>query len=51
MPSEDMLSVRVKLRTGQLDDAQRILEAWAAAERDQASSCPARMTASMGRGR
>ncbi len=34
--SEDTLSVRVKLRTGQLDDAQRILEVWAESERDQA---------------
>lgn len=34
-PTEDSLSVRVKLRTGQLDEAQRILENWAEAERDQ----------------
>lgn len=27
-PGEDLLSVRVKLRTGQLDTAQRLLEAW-----------------------
>ncbi len=33
-PTEDSLSVRVKLRTGQLDEAQRILEEWAEAERD-----------------
>ena len=32
-PDEDALSVRVKLRTGRLDEAQRILEAWAEAER------------------
>jgi ATP/maltotriose-dependent transcriptional regulator MalT/two-component SAPR family response regulator len=35
-PGEDALSVRVKLRTGQLDDAQQILEAWAEAERREA---------------
>jgi len=34
-PTEDSLSVRVKLRTGQLDEAQRILDNWAEAERDQ----------------
>lgn len=34
-PTEDTLSVRVKLRTGQLDEAQRILQGWAEAERDQ----------------
>ncbi len=32
-PGEDTLSVRVKLRTGQLDEAQRILESWAESER------------------
>lgn len=32
-PDEDALSVRVKLRTGRLDEAQAILEAWAQAER------------------
>ncbi|MDQ3927764.1 MAG: tetratricopeptide repeat protein, partial [Chloroflexota bacterium] len=32
-PGEDTLSVRVKLRTGRLDEAQRTLEEWAAAER------------------
>ena len=32
-PGEDALSVRVKLRTGKLDEAQRILESWVAAER------------------
>ncbi|MDQ2810266.1 MAG: tetratricopeptide repeat protein, partial [Chloroflexota bacterium] len=36
-PGEDTLSVRVKLRTGQLDAAQRILETWVAAERDEAA--------------
>lgn len=34
-PSEDALSVRVKLRTGQLDQARAILETWARAERGQ----------------
>jgi ATP/maltotriose-dependent transcriptional regulator MalT/DNA-binding SARP family transcriptional activator len=34
-PSEDTLSVRVKLRTGRLDEARTILEAWAEQERDQ----------------
>lgn len=34
-PDEDALSVRVKLRTGRLDDAQRILEEWQEAERGQ----------------
>jgi two-component SAPR family response regulator len=34
-PSEDTLSVRVKLRTGQLAQARTILEAWAEQERDQ----------------
>lgn len=33
-PSEDTLSVRVKLRTGRLDEARTILEAWAEKERD-----------------
>ncbi len=37
-PGEDTLSVRVKLRTGQLDAAQRILETWIAAERQEASN-------------
>ncbi|MCX7839305.1 MAG: transcriptional regulator, partial [Anaerolineae bacterium] len=32
-PSEDVLSVRVKLRTGRLDEAREILEAWAREER------------------
>ena len=32
---EDVLSVRVKLRTGRLDEAQQILEAWAEAERHE----------------
>ncbi|MDQ5825215.1 MAG: tetratricopeptide repeat protein [Chloroflexota bacterium] len=32
-PGEDTLSVRVKLRTGRLDEAQKTLEEWAAAER------------------
>ena len=36
-PGEDTLSVRVKLRTGQLDEAQRILESWAEAERGEAA--------------
>jgi ATP/maltotriose-dependent transcriptional regulator MalT/DNA-binding SARP family transcriptional activator len=31
-PGEDALSVRVKVRTGQFDEAQRILQAWAEAE-------------------
>jgi len=35
-PSEDALSVRVKLRTGQLDAAQKILESWIDAERKEA---------------
>ena len=34
-PSEDVLGVRVRLRTGRLDDARTILEEWAAAERGQ----------------
>ncbi len=34
-PSEDVLSVRVKLRTGRLDEARTILEEWARAERGQ----------------
>jgi ATP/maltotriose-dependent transcriptional regulator MalT/DNA-binding SARP family transcriptional activator len=34
-PSEDALSVRVKLRTGQLDQARAILETWERAERGQ----------------
>jgi ATP/maltotriose-dependent transcriptional regulator MalT len=34
---EDALSVRVKLRTGRLDQAQQILEGWAAAERRDAA--------------
>ncbi len=34
-PSEDVLSVRVKLRTGRLDEARAILEEWARAERGQ----------------
>jgi ATP/maltotriose-dependent transcriptional regulator MalT/DNA-binding SARP family transcriptional activator len=34
-PDEDALSVRVKLRTGRLDEAQRILEDWQEAERGQ----------------
>ncbi|NTU85153.1 MAG: tetratricopeptide repeat protein, partial [Chloroflexales bacterium] len=32
-PTEDLLSVRVKLRTGRLDEARATLEAWAAEER------------------
>ena len=36
-PDEDVLSVRVKIRTGRIGEAQRILEAWAAAERDEAA--------------
>ncbi len=36
-PAEDALSVRVKLRTGRIDEAQQILETWAAAERDEAA--------------
>lgn len=32
-PSEDVLSVRVKLRTGRLDEARDILETWALEER------------------
>jgi DNA-binding SARP family transcriptional activator len=31
-PGEDALSVRVKVRTGRFDEAQRILEAWVEAE-------------------
>ncbi|HMA33461.1 MAG TPA: BTAD domain-containing putative transcriptional regulator, partial [Chloroflexia bacterium] len=34
-PGEDTLSVRVKLRTGQLDAAQRALAAWAETERGE----------------
>lgn len=34
-PAEDVLSVRVKLRTGRLDEAQRTLESWAEQERGQ----------------
>ncbi len=34
-PHEDVLSVRVKLRTGRLDEAQRVLEGWVAAERQE----------------
>jgi ATP/maltotriose-dependent transcriptional regulator MalT/DNA-binding SARP family transcriptional activator len=34
-PSEDALSVRVKLRTGRLDEARGILENWAQAESGQ----------------
>ncbi|MGB8648699.1 MAG: tetratricopeptide repeat protein [Anaerolineae bacterium] len=34
-PSEDVLSVRVKLRTGRLDEARTILEGWAQQERGQ----------------
>jgi DNA-binding SARP family transcriptional activator len=36
-PDEDTLSVRVKLRTGQLDAAQRILLSWAEDERQEAA--------------
>lgn len=32
-PSEDVLSVRVRLRTGRLDEAREILETWAREER------------------
>lgn len=35
-PLEDTLSVRVKLRTGRLDEAQHILERWASSEREAA---------------
>lgn len=34
-PGEDVLGVRVKLRTGRLDEAQRVLEGWAGDERRQ----------------
>ncbi len=34
-PVEDALSVRIKIRTGQLQEARSILEAWANAERGQ----------------
>jgi DNA-binding SARP family transcriptional activator len=34
-PAEDMLSVRVQVRTGRLDEARRILEAWAESERTE----------------
>ncbi len=34
-PSEDVLGVRVKLRTGRLDEAREILETWAHQERGQ----------------
>lgn len=34
-PSEDTLSVRVKLRTGRLDEARAILEPWAEQERKE----------------
>ncbi len=33
VPSEDTLSAHIKLRTGQLDEARRILEGWAQTER------------------
>jgi DNA-binding SARP family transcriptional activator len=36
-PGEDTLSVRVKLRTGQVDAAQRILQSWASEEREAAA--------------
>lgn len=36
-PGEDALSVRVKLRTGRLDEAQRILEQWVETERQKAA--------------
>lgn len=36
-PGEDALSVRVKLRTGRLDEAQQILEQWVETERRQAA--------------
>ncbi len=39
-PSEDALSVRVKLRTGQLDAAQKILESWIDAERKEEHHAP-----------
>lgn len=35
-PGDDTISVRVKLRTGRLDEAQRTLESWAEAERREA---------------
>jgi len=35
-PSEDVLSVRVRLRTGRLDEAQQVLEAWLEEERREA---------------
>jgi DNA-binding SARP family transcriptional activator len=35
-PSEDVLGVRVKLRTGRLDEAQHILAAWVESERRNA---------------
>lgn len=35
-PSEDVLGVRVKLRTGKLDEAREVLQAWAEQERGQA---------------
>jgi len=34
-PAQDVVGVRVKLRTGQIDEAQRLLEAGAEAEREQ----------------
>lgn len=34
-PAEDVVGVRVKLRTGQINEAQRLLEAWAETEREQ----------------
>ncbi len=36
-PGEDTLSVRVKLRTGQVDAAQRILQSWVEDERQEAA--------------
>jgi ATP/maltotriose-dependent transcriptional regulator MalT/DNA-binding SARP family transcriptional activator len=36
-PAEDTLSVRVKLRTGRLDEAQHLLEMWASHEREAAA--------------
>ncbi len=34
-PTEDTLTVRVKLRTGQLAEARRVLESWLPVERDE----------------
>lgn len=39
-PTEDTLTVRVKLRTGQLAEARRVLESWLPVERDEDAHSP-----------